>query len=221
MTPRLQTLSMAILLAGTPAQSLLELERAPRREGMPPGWRIQPVKGQSAPAFRIREEHGRMALRISGAGAAAWAHRRLESPITGGGTLSWSWRVLEQPAGADIRSRKTDDAALRVYVVFGGKGRRVEDADRAIFYTWANTEPQGLALPSFVSGSIQVVRVAGASEADGDWREQEADPFADYRRFWPGEAPAITAVGLMQDTDATRGRAVGELRWLKWVPARR
>jgi hypothetical protein len=214
----MRALVLAILLAAAPGRNLLELDGSRRGGGLPPAWRIRAVKGQKSPTFTIHEENGQKTLRISGDRAAAWAHRRLHPPLSGDGRLRWSWRVLEQPVGADLRSRDTDDSALRVYVVFGGEGGFIGGRDRAIFYTWGNREPEGLTLPSFVSKRIQVVRVVGSPETDGSWRESEADPFADYRRFWLGEPPAITAVGIMQDTDATRARAVGEVRTLRWVP---
>ncbi len=45
--------------------------------------------------------------------------------------------------------------------------------------------------------------MAGALEVGYNWREQELEPFEDYRRFWKNDPPAITAIGLMQDTDMT------------------
>ncbi len=53
-------------------------------------------------------------------------------------------------------------------------------------------------------------------EVGYNWREQEVEPFKDYRRFWKNDSPAITAIGLMQDTDMTGGMAISELRSLVW-----
>lgn len=70
--------------------------------------------------------------------------------------------------------------------------------------------------PSFVSDKLHVIRVGGNSDV-GRWGENTVKPFADYRRIWRRRPPPITAVGVMQDTDQTRARAVGELRRLEWV----
>jgi len=216
--PLLLTLA---LLAGT-TTSLLDLHAPDPVTGLPTGWKVRPVKGQPAPTYTIAEdEDGVPVLRVSGAGAAAWANHELADPIpVGAGRLRWSWRVLEIPEPADLRDRDTDDSAIRIYVVFGKPGSLFNGSGRVIFYTWGNTEPEGLTRRSFVSDRLQIVRVAGKMEADGTWRDHEVDPFADYRTFWNREPPPITAVGLMQDTDMTRSMAVAELRHLLWESGR-
>ena len=190
-------LLIALLFAFAPATSLLDLDGMVTPSGLPDGWEVRPVKGQSAPDYRVLEtEDGRRALRVSGQGAAAWATRKLPQPIPpGAGRLRWSWRVLELPQAADLRVQRVDDSALRVYVVFGNPGKLFNSSGRIVFYSWGNAEPEGLTMPSHVS-----------------------DPFADYRRLWNREPPPITAVGLMQDTDMTHSMAVAEFRDLTWTP---
>ncbi len=208
-------LVLTILLSPS-VSDLIRLDGAPLGEGLPAGWKVRRVSGSPSPLFSVREQDGRRMVRVEGM-AAAWAHRQLGSPIhPGEGILRWSWRVLQLPEGADIRLPHKDDAALRVYVVFGKNSRLLARGNRVIFYTWGNAEPDGLILKGFVSEKIRIVRVAGAMEADGEWREQEAEPFKDYQRFWNREPPAISAVGLMQDTDMTGGKAISELRLLAW-----
>lgn len=217
----MRALLVVLSLSGTAPLDLLGLESPPDVVGLPVGWRVRVVTGKPPPSFSIEEHQGERALRISGKGAAAWAYRELDVPIPPGqGLLRWSWRVLQLPKGADLRARESDDAALRVYVVFKEPGGLFGGRGRIIFYTWGNAEPEGLTLRSYLSEKIQILRVAGAMEADGRWHEQARDPFADYRRFWAGAAPAIKAVGLMQDTDMTGGVAVAELRALVWERGR-
>lgn len=215
----MQPLLAMLALVATPFGDFLGLSRTPEGPGLPIGWRIRPVRGSPPPSFAILEQRGEGVLRISGKGAAAWAYLELKTPIgVAAGALNWSWRVLELPAGADIRSKDKDDAALRVYVVFAGRRGLLGRRDRVIFYTWGNAEPQGLTQRSFVSDRIQVVRVAGAMEANGSWREQTVDPFADHRRFWGTEPTPIIALGVMQDTDQTNSRASAEVRSIGWSP---
>ncbi len=212
-------MALSLALAAGALVDFLELDRSVLGDRLPAGWSIRPVKGHPAPSFSIDELEGERVLRIRGSGAAAWAHNELEEPIAPmPGVLRWSWRVLQAPAGADLRSRRTDDSAIRVYVVFGKPGGLFGGKGRVIFYTWGNAEPDGLTLESFISDKIRIVRVAGASEAGEQWRAQEADPFGDYERFWQREPPPITGVGVMQDTDMTRSEAVAELRALYWEP---
>ncbi|MCI0372695.1 MAG: DUF3047 domain-containing protein [candidate division NC10 bacterium] len=212
-------LPLFLLLAAAPLLHLLDLSDSRPGDGLPDGWKVKPVKGQPAPEYLVLEDGGGLVLRVSGQGAAAWANRELADPIEPAeGRLRWSWRVLELPRGGDLRDRAADDSAIRVYVIFGKPGGLFGGSGRIVFYTWGNAEPDGLTLRSFVSDRIQIVRVAGEMEADSLWRDQEIDPFADYRRFWRRDPPGITAVGIMQDTDMTRAMAVAEFRGLRWEP---
>lgn len=196
---------------------LLDLDRAALGSGRLDGWDLRLVKGAAAPRIEVREVGGARVLRVSGAGTAGWFHRRLSPRIDERpGTLRWSWRVLRAPAGADLRKRDQDDAALRVFVVFGNPRSLFGGGGRIVFYTWGNGEPEGLTQPSFVSRRMQIVRLAGTPDVGPRWRVEAVHPFDDYRRFWNREPPPITAVGIMQDTDMTHAMAVAELRELTW-----
>lgn len=210
---------LVVLLLLSPT-NLFDLEGATLGAGLPAGWSIRPVKGHPAPDYQIvKSADGSRILRVSGRGAAAWATNELAEPIRPApGRLRWSWRVLTVPDSADLRRKARDDSALRVFVVFGKPRGLFNSSGRIIFYSWGNAEPDGLTLRSHVSGRIQIVRMAGRTDAGPEWRTEDVDPFADYRRFWDRDPPPITAVGLMQDTDMTRSLAVAEFRRLVWEP---
>ncbi len=206
------------LLTGLLTQplDLLSLANAPLRAGPPPGWKVRNIRGQDAPDVEIRNDGAGPVLRIQGAGRAAWFYRELSTQLKeSSGSLSWSWRVVQAPAGADLRQEKTDDSPVRVYVVFGKPGLFGRSA-RVIFYTFGAAEPEGYERASYVSDKLHVIRVGGTPDV-GQWRENSVKPFADYRRVWRGQPPPITAIGVMQDTDQTRAKAVAELRRLEWL----
>ncbi|CAN5891931.1 hypothetical protein BH11GEM2_BH11GEM2_00870 [soil metagenome] len=193
----------------------LGLGAAPPGAGVPPGWNVRKVRGQTAPVTEVLRTEGGPVFRISGMGRAAWFYRELspelaESP----GSLDWSWRVVEAPPAADLRAKETDDSPVRVYVVFGKPGI-FNRAGRIIFYTFGNAEPRDFSQASHESDKMHVIRVDGA-DALRVWRDHSVDPFADYRRIWHRDPPPITAVGVMQDTDQTGQGAVAELRRLEW-----
>lgn len=218
----MKTILMALVataLAGSPPVDLCGLSTAPVGDGLPVGWQVKPVPGVPPPRFSVQLEDGEPVLHVEGMGMAAWAYHELEAPISDqAGHLRWSWRVLKLPSGADLRMREKDDAALRLFVVFGKSGGLARLRSRVIFYTWGNAEPEGLSRSSFASEKLHIIKVAGAMEVGRAWRQQEVEPFADYRRYWDREPPPITAIGLLQDTDMTGAMAVSELRSLDWLP---
>ena len=206
---------LLVALAGPPLD-VLRLADAARGAPVPPGWKVRPVRGQTAPDTEIRTESDAPAFRITGAGRAAWFYRELSPEISeAAGSLQWSWRVLEAPAGTDLREKQTDDSPIRVYVVFGNPRGLFGGSGRIIFYTYGNVEPRVFARASHVSDKMHVIRVDGAAEL-GSWQRHGVEPFADYRRVWNRDPPPITAIGVMQDTDQTRAMAVAELRRLEW-----
>ncbi len=206
-----------VLLAGLLAEPLaiLSLANAPLRAGVPPGWKVRNIRGQTAPEIEIRNDGEGPVLRIRGAGRAAWFYRELPTQLAESpGSLAWSWRVVQAPIGADLRQQRTDDSPLRVYVVFGEPGP-FGGSSRVIFYTFGGAEPDDYARASFVSDKLHVIRVGGTPDV-GSWKEHAVNPFTDYRRVWRRKPPPVTAVGVMQDTDQTRAMAVAEMRRLEW-----
>ncbi len=193
---------------------LLNLDGATPGPGLPAGWELRPVKSRQPPEFSVVSDSAGRRLRITGEGKAAWAWRSLDEPIlpAGAGTLRWSWRVLQAPHGADLRAARADDAAVRVFVVFGNP-HGLFGRGRIVFYSWGNEVNQR----SHASGRAHIVGVAGSDEVGETWLSESVDPFADYRGFFGGEPPPITAVGVMQDTDMTGSAAIAEVRELYWL----
>jgi len=186
--------------------------------GMPTGWSVRAVSGVAAPTATIHRDSVGPVLRLEGTGRAAWFYRELPATIPESpGTLAWSWRILTAPTGADLRSKRLDDSPMRVFVVFGGQQGKFGRSGRIIFYSVGGRDPVGYAGASHAGARFHVVRVAGVDDVTG-WSDHRVSPFADYRRFWRGDPPPITAVGLMQDSDQTRSTAVAEIRTLTWSP---
>jgi hypothetical protein len=197
---------------------LLPLDGLSAGESLPRRWVVRPVRGERAPQLSLIDSGGTRALRIAGSDRAAWIVRELDRPIDpGSGRLAWSWRVLEHPAGADLRARSADDAALRVFVVFEREGL-FDRVPHTLFYTSGTVEGAGYERPSFQSADLHVIRMGDAA-SDDDWQLTVVDPFADYQRIWGGKPRKIVAVGLMQDSEGTESRATADIRALVWRSA--
>lgn len=204
--------------AHTPSRdslSLLPLLNLTAAQPLPRGWVVRAVRGEQAPRLTLVDSSGGRALRIAGTDRAAWFVYELERPIAPGvGTLAWNWRVLEHPAGADLRDRAADDAALRVFVVFARKNP-FDRVPHTLFYTSGTVEGDSYERPSFQSSDLHMIRM-GRRAMDGQWEYTVVDPFADYQRIWGGKPQAIVAVGLMQDSEETMSRTTADIRGLVW-----
>jgi hypothetical protein len=198
---------------GTGVIDLLQLGAQSPSEALPPAWQVRAVRGKQAPMSAIVDSSGDRFLRLKGLDRAAFFVRRLEMPLTAVGQLEWRWRAPVAPSGASLSAVSTDDAVLRVFVVFARHGR-FATTPRTLFYSLADglppeprPGPRRQALASLAAGSPALAR---------GWVRVQVDPFADYRRLWQADATEIVAIGVMQDTDQTRTAAIGDLMQLLW-----
>ena len=204
--------SIAAQQDGREPLDLLTLQMSSVGSALPLSWQTRAVRGQSVPATVIVDSGGVRYLHISGTKRAAWFYRELDFPLdAASGTLEWSWRVPKAPEGASSAHAATDDAALRVFVVFARHGV-FATSPRALFYTVADGEP------TYVQGRAPVATsvIVGRPSQTRTWTSAEANPRLDYRRLWGGTAPRIVAIGVMQDTDQTMTLAIGDLSRLDW-----
>ena len=194
-----------------PDIDLFALTSANPGAALPAGWQTRAVRGQRLPMSRLVDTSGIRYMRVSGQGQAGWFVRELPVPlIASAGRLHWMWRAPLAPRGANVAVPSTDDATLRVFVVFGLQGR-FERRPRVLFYTLADGDPAP-DRPDRPFG----VRIAGRPALARDWVHATADPFLDYRRIWGSEPRQIIAIGVMQDTDQTRSAAIGDVMNLSW-----
>jgi Protein of unknown function (DUF3047) len=197
-----------------PEIDFLALTTAHHDAELPTGWSTRAVRGQRLPMSRIADSSGVRYMRLSGAGRAGWFYREVAAPIRlAPGRLLWTWRAPLAPRGANVASAATDDAVLRVFVVFGAHERFVR-RPRTLFYTMSDGEPA----PDRVDSPYRV-RIAGRPMAARTWTSVAADPIADYQRIWGAVPNRIVAIGVMQDTDQTRNDAIGDILTLSWRPA--
>jgi hypothetical protein len=148
----------------------------------------------------VHDPVGERVVQIEGRGRAAWYVRELAAPVAAA-TLTWRWRVGVHPAGADLAREATDDAALRVFVVFA-RHSRFARTPRTIFYTALPPGAPAVDRRSFGSDALRVVGLAPTG-ARGAWHDVVVRPADDYARRFGGESPPVVAIGFMQDTDQT------------------
>ena len=206
---------------GSPAGSLsaqpagdvdiLSLQAGAIRSGIPDGWETRAVGGHRLPMSRIVDSSGAPYMRISGAGQAGWFFRDVSrSPALTAGRLQWTWRAPVSPVGADISRPESDDAAIRVFVVFGAR-RSMLRRPRVLFYTLSDGDP-----PRVMRNPAIGVRIAGRPALTRDWVMVSVDPIADFRSIWGQDPPPITTIGVMQDSDQTQRAAVADIHSLIW-----
>jgi len=118
--------------------------------------------------------------------------------------LKWSWKISATIPNGDEHTKKGDDYAGRVYVIFPG---RFFWQTRAINYIWANRLDKEASLPNAYTANAQMVAVESGNARAGQWISEERDILADYRRLFGEEPRRIGAIAIMTDTDNTGAEA--------------
>ena len=193
-----------------------------------PRTRFEPITVDGLPGWRIVAEgsYGNLAHPVQGDAAQA---RR----------LTWRWRLDAPVPGADLATKPTDDAAIKVCVLFDMPDERVPFFERQLLrlarnaskqalpaatlcYVWAPLVTQGTVLPNAYSRRLRWKVLRGAASASGpSWQIETRDLRADFLEAFGDESagvPPIAAVLVGADADNTGGRGEARIVGLELRP---
>ena len=220
----------AIALVGGGPASGADLTPPVGASAMAPApWRFAGLPGKTKPAthFDVVTLDGLRVLRVE----ADHSYGNLLHPLpaaTPAGTLSWRAQVALPLQGADLTTRRGDDAALRVCALFDlplGQvpllerqllrlaSRRVGEAlpTATLCYVWDATLAPGSVV---VSPYTRRVRSIVVHSPPGQWQTERHDLHIDFLRVFGDEAlrvPAVTAILIGADADNTASRSVAHV----------
>ena len=205
----------------------------------PAPWKPVGLPQQRQPMTRFTqvELDGRRALRVE----ANDAYGNLVHPFAWAGPtlqLAWSWRVDRLIEGADLRSKKGDDVALKVCVLFDLSLDRVPFVERQLLrlarrrtgedlpaatvcYVWDAQLPAGTPLDNAYTRRVRYLVLQSGSAGPNEWRLERRDVAADFIALFGDESrqmPPVIAVAVGADTDNTHGHGIGHLGALALEP---
>ncbi len=194
-----------IVLAGFPMHDM-PIERWLRENG----WKED--RG-SADDFAVRD--GTLFMRSSN--ATTVIGRKLAHPVEPSDFpfVEFSFMVNEIPPGADVTSKRADDAAFRLFLVFDTP-RGLFSPPRTIGYVWDSTLKTSSTGRSARVDNVRYFVIGSGTEGLGRWTICRRDIAADYRLlFGDGPVPKVAAVALKCDTNHTKGRAASAVQWIR------
>jgi hypothetical protein len=203
-------------------------------------WQPALLPQQKIPAtrFAIVELDGRRSLRIESQASYGNLVHTVPAAAAGARQLSWRWRVDRAIAGADLRQKRADDAAVKICVMFDLPLDRVPFIERqklrlaraatgeplpaaTVCYVWDPAQPAGSVLPNVYSRRMRWIVLQGAGSALGRWQSEQRDLAADFLQAFGDEAervPPIAAVLVGADADNTGGQALAHVADLELRP---
>lgn len=205
----------AVLADGT----LSAFSSAKPGTAMPTGWALNTLPNVPNPTrFDLVQDEGQTVLRAVSDNAAATLLHKIKLNPAASPILSWRWKVSRVIASADLDTKKGDDYAARVYVLFDYPTEKLSFADRAkitiartlysqelpaaaLCYVWDNRYPKGTRAWSAYTDRVRMI-VLESGQA-GQWQAEQRDIVADFKEAFGEDPPLVSAVALAADTDNT------------------
>ena len=227
-------------LAQAPAPALAPFSAA--GSGQPPAsWRpvgLPPGKAPLAQMDVVALEGARVLRLRTEASYGTLVHAVAGWTPSAESTLRWRWRLEEPVAGADLRRKEGDDAALKVCVMYDMPLEKVPFVERSLLrlarsvsgellpaatvcYVWDATLAAGTALPNAYSKRVRFLVLDGAADRAGAWRAQQRRIDADFLRLFGDESgvvPPVIAIAVGADSDNTGGRSLAYIADIGLTP---
>ena len=188
-------------------------------------WEHYRLPGKQATLYSSEPFQGRPALKAQANSSASMLRRKLRVEPEALGVVRFSWLVESQMAQADLGDADADDSAVRVVLVFEGDREKFSQRNAmlselallltgeplpyaTLMYAWCPTCEKGQIITNARTDRVRTLVLEGGNVGLGQWKDYARDIRADYLNAF-GEPPgALIAIGVMTDSDNTRGNVV-------------
>ena len=223
--PEIVFLVFAILLifqTGTlPAESdilpITDFPSAELRDGAPIGWKLKKFKG-TADLWLTEGNPGGYTLHMKSDPESSFGiHKAFQVNPEEYPYLNWKWMVNQLPDGGDVRTNRTNDQAIQVYLIFKDTGWPAKLNTPVLGYIWDSAPPRETvaANTGLFAGNIRYVVLRNKEDPLKEWHAEKRNILEDFKRVFPdidGGAPReIIAVACFINSDHTKSRAESSL----------
>lgn len=170
--------------------------------------------------YTLVDDGGTTVLRAESSAGASGLSRRLRVDPAEFAWLRWRWKISNIIAQADLRTKAGDDFPVRLYVMFDYPLEKLPFFERnklrlarALFdpnlpaatlcYVWDGSAPVETVTPSAYTERVKLIVVTSGAGDAGKWVGVERNIARDFRMAFGDDAPPVTAIALMTDTDNT------------------
>ncbi len=201
-----------------------------------PEWLHQKLAGKQVNTYTAVRKDGRHAVRAQSDASVSLLRQKVRIAPDRLQNIKFSWNVSALLAKADMAHRHTDDSPARIILAFEGdrsrfsaKNAMLSDLSHTLtgeplpyatlMYVWCNTRAPGSVIVNPRTDRIRKIVVESGVKNLNQWRDYERNIRADFVKAF-GEAPgALVGIGIMTDTDNTRGKATAWYGKVKLGPA--
>jgi len=214
------------LAAAAPDDIVLRFEPAGESGAVALGWEALTFKKiERRTRYAVVADGGGHVLRAESEASASGLYRSLDLDPRVYRVLTWRWKIDNVLVKGDAQRKQGDDYPARIYVAFRYDPATATTWERlrygaikllygrypprhVINYIWDNRLPVGTAIDNAYTDRAKMIVVESGAALVGRWVAEERDVYADYKRLFAAEPPAIEGIAVMTDTDDTGERAV-------------
>lgn len=180
-----------------------------------PLWQERTFEGHTDYTFIQQDDT--LVLKAHCNGTASAFYRWTEVDLTKTPILHWSWKVDNIHADLDDVSKKGDDFAARVYVVYKGA---MPWSVNALNYVWANVKEVGSFWPNaFTKRAAMIAQESGAPKNKDIWINESRNVLQDFKQYFDMDITRIDGVVVMTDCDNGGGEATSYYRDIYFTAA--
>ena len=191
-------------------------------EVLPGGWRPWTLsRMKKSTAYKMVLDDGKTVISAKAEASASGLMHPLDNlDAMRYQQLSWRWKVEDLIKTADNTRRSLEDSPARLVVTFAGDMEKLDFGEKMFFsqvkaisgqqmpyatlmYIWENRAKKDMVIPNGHTGRIKMIVAESGRDKVGHWQEVRRNLYEDYRRAFGEEPGAITAIGIMTDTDNT------------------
>jgi hypothetical protein len=211
---------------------------APEGAALPNDWRPLTFPGiRRHTTYQLVREDGVTAVKAMSEASASGLIRELQVNLRDYPVVSWRWKVMNILHKGDVTKKEGDDYPARLYIMFGSDDAQAGFLDKARFeayrliygryppafaitYIWDSRAAKGTMVPNPFTGRARMVVVESGPALVGQWIAEERNLYEDYKKAFGREAPLVSGIAIMTDTDNTGESAVayyGDIEFKKPV----
>jgi hypothetical protein len=190
---------------------------------LPRGWEPVKLSANKTPTdYALVEDGDAVVLHAKAIAAASGLAQFTVFDVRSAPVVEWRWKASSLVDGADNRVAAKEDAPARLLLAFDGDKSQLPLVERAVFYiaeklsgrplpyallqyVWARRLPVGTVIEHPYTRRVRMIVVASGAGGVGKWQSFSRNVYDDYRHAFDEEPGELTGIGVMTDTDNTRG----------------
>jgi hypothetical protein len=188
---------------------------------LPSDWKPLPFKKiEKQTSYTLVKDEGKVVIKAVAKASASGLVREIkinpkEYPI-----VQWRWKVTNILKKGNVKQKDGDDYPARIYITFKYDPGKLSVAEKAkyeavkvlygqypphgaINYIWESKAPLGSIAPNPYTDRVKMIVVESGGAKINRWADEKRNLYEDYKKAFGEEAPFVSGVAVMTDTDNT------------------